>query len=101
MGTDGAGRAPLFLAVELRGAGHHPAAWREADSEADALIDGRALLDQVRLAEAADLDFVIAADSFGLQPGGADVVRGRLDALLALARVAPLTNRIGLVAATD
>jgi alkanesulfonate monooxygenase SsuD/methylene tetrahydromethanopterin reductase-like flavin-dependent oxidoreductase (luciferase family) len=102
MATDGARPAGLlYLGVELTGAGHHPAAWRAADAEADGLFDGQALLDQVRRAEAADLDFVIAADAFGLQPGGADVVRGRLDALLALARVAPVTSRIGLVAATD
>ncbi|RSN14450.1 FMNH2-dependent monooxygenase [Nonomuraea sp. WAC 01424] len=92
----------LHLAVALDGAGWHPAAWREAPA-AD-LFSARhwAALDLE--AERGLLDFVTIEDALGLQstlPDGpddrADQVRGRFDAVLLAARLAPLTSRIGLV----
>ena len=86
----------IHLAVALDGAGWHPSAWREADAVAAAGLFGADYwLDQVRRAEAAQLDFVTLEDGFPLQPDGQ--VRGRLDAALIAARVAPLTRHIGLV----
>src|SRR6478735_2777325 len=70
-------RQQLHLGVSLDGAGSHPGAWREPDARPHDLVTGEY--------------------SFALQPGDVGGVRGRLDALLTLARVAPLTRSIGLV----
>ncbi|MBR7833849.1 LLM class flavin-dependent oxidoreductase [Actinospica durhamensis] len=86
----------IHLAVALDGAGWHQAAWREPDAVAAAELFGAAYwLDQVRRAEEAALDFVTFEDGLPLQPDGQ--VRGRLDASLIAARVAPLTSHVGLV----
>jgi alkanesulfonate monooxygenase SsuD/methylene tetrahydromethanopterin reductase-like flavin-dependent oxidoreductase (luciferase family) len=92
----------IHLAVALDGAGWHPAAWREPGAVAAAdLFRANHWLDQVRLAEEGHLDFVTVEDGFPLRPEGPDTrtdrVRGRLDASLIAARVAPLTRRIGIV----
>ncbi|OPC79388.1 FMNH2-dependent monooxygenase [Embleya scabrispora] len=95
---------PLHLAVALDGAGWHPAAWREPDSRADELFTARYWTDLVAEAEAGLLDFVTIEDALGLQSTGfdriddrIDQVRGRLDAVLIAARVAPSTRHIGLI----
>ncbi|WP_205752373.1 LLM class flavin-dependent oxidoreductase [Cryptosporangium phraense] len=95
---------PLHLAVALDGAGWHPAAWREPDARPTELFTAGYWVDQVREAEAGLLDFVTIEDAVGLQTSGfgppddrVDEVRGRLDAVLIAARVAPLTRHVGLV----
>jgi alkanesulfonate monooxygenase SsuD/methylene tetrahydromethanopterin reductase-like flavin-dependent oxidoreductase (luciferase family) len=92
------------LAVALDGAGWHPAAWREPEARPDELFDARYWADLVVEAERGLLDFVTIEDSLALQSsryaaldGRLDQVRGRLDAVLIAARVAPLTTHIGLV----
>ena len=99
-----AGLPRLHLAVALEGAGWHPAAWREPDARPDDLLTAGYWVDLVREAERGLLDFVTIEDAFTLQssrPGGPDArtdrVRGRLDATLIAARVAPKTEHIGLV----
>jgi alkanesulfonate monooxygenase SsuD/methylene tetrahydromethanopterin reductase-like flavin-dependent oxidoreductase (luciferase family) len=94
----------LLLAVALDGAGHHPAAWRVREASGRELFTGQAWVDQVREAQAGGVDFVTIADALTLQstdPGGPDdridQVRGRLDATMIAARVAPLTQGIGIV----
>ena len=94
----------LRLGVALEGAGWHPSAWREPSSRPEELFTPDYWVDQVRTAEAALLDFVTIEDSLALQSSAflegdsrTDEVRGRLDALLIAARVAPLTSRIGLI----
>ncbi len=94
----------LHLAVALDGAGWHPAAWRDPSAFPDELFSPGYWLRLVRLAERGKLDFVTIEDSLGLQSGRydgldgrADHVKGRLDALLIAARVAPVTTHIGLV----
>jgi alkanesulfonate monooxygenase SsuD/methylene tetrahydromethanopterin reductase-like flavin-dependent oxidoreductase (luciferase family) len=113
----------LRLAVALDGAGWHPAAWREPDARPDELFTARYWVDLVTESERGLLDFVTIEDSLGQQrPGfpavlargddppyppalarGDDppyppaLVQGRLDAVLIAARVAPLTQHIGLV----
>jgi alkanesulfonate monooxygenase SsuD/methylene tetrahydromethanopterin reductase-like flavin-dependent oxidoreductase (luciferase family) len=94
----------LHLAVALDGAGWHPAAWRENDARPQELFDPGYWADLVAEAERGLLDFVTIEDSLGLQSDDAfepddrtDRVRGRLDAVLIAARVAPRTNGIGLV----
>jgi alkanesulfonate monooxygenase SsuD/methylene tetrahydromethanopterin reductase-like flavin-dependent oxidoreductase (luciferase family) len=94
----------LHLAVALDGAGWHPAAWREGDARPGELFDAGYWADLVAQAERGLLDFVTIEDSLGLQSDDpfepderTDRIRGRLDAVLIAARVAPRTNGIGLV----
>jgi alkanesulfonate monooxygenase SsuD/methylene tetrahydromethanopterin reductase-like flavin-dependent oxidoreductase (luciferase family) len=81
--------------------GHDAAAWRADGAAAAELVTGRYLVERVQRAERAGLDFVTLGDAFGLQGGGQDAVRGRLDALLAMAVAGPQTSAIGLVPVTD
>ncbi|PYC88034.1 FMNH2-dependent monooxygenase [Streptomyces tateyamensis] len=97
-------RSPLHLAVALDGAGWHPAAWREPDARPDELFTARYWTDLATEAERGLLDLVTIEDSLGLQSSRpfepdeqTDQVRGRLDAVLVAARIAPLTRHIGLV----
>ncbi|MEV4219072.1 LLM class flavin-dependent oxidoreductase [Nonomuraea sp. NPDC049725] len=94
----------LHLAVALDGAGWHPAAWREPTARPETIFSARYWAAQVAEAERGLLDFVTIEDSLGLQSLLADgdddetgQVRGRFDAVLLAARIAPLTRRIGLV----
>jgi alkanesulfonate monooxygenase SsuD/methylene tetrahydromethanopterin reductase-like flavin-dependent oxidoreductase (luciferase family) len=95
---------PLHLAVALDGAGWHPGAWREADARPAELFAPGYWSDLVAHAERGLLDFVTIEDSLALQSDDqfapddrTDRVRGRLDAVLVAARIAPRTNHIGLV----
>ncbi|MFF2327142.1 MULTISPECIES: LLM class flavin-dependent oxidoreductase [unclassified Streptomyces] len=94
----------LHLAVALDGAGWHPAAWREPVARPGDLLTAPYWADVITEAERGLLDFVTIEDALGLQSshfaepdGRTDQVRGRLDAVLIAARVAPLTRHIGLV----
>ncbi|MFD7312789.1 LLM class flavin-dependent oxidoreductase [Streptomyces sp. NPDC059883] len=96
--------SPLHLAVALDGAGWHPAAWREPVARPGELLTAAYWTDLVTEAERGLLDFVTIEDALGLQSssftgpdGRTDQVRGRLDAVLIAARVAPLTHHIGVV----
>ncbi|MCK9896095.1 LLM class flavin-dependent oxidoreductase [Frankia sp. AgB32] len=100
---------PLHLAVALDGAGWHPAAWREPTARPQELFSPGYWVDLVTEAERGLLDFVTFEDSLALQSsrldaspdGRTDQVRGRLDAVLIAARVAPLTSHVGLVPSTS
>ncbi|MER7203208.1 LLM class flavin-dependent oxidoreductase, partial [Streptomyces sp. NPDC000188] len=92
------------LDVALDGAGWHPAARREPVARPRELLTAAYWTDLVVEAERGLLDFVTIEDALGLQSssfsepdGRTDQVRGRLDAVLIAARVAPLTRRIGVV----
>ena len=94
----------LFLGVALDGAGWHPAAWREETARPAALLSAGYWVDLAHAAEAAGLDFLTIEDSLALQSSRTahhdertDLVRGRLDAVMVAARVAPVTSRIGLI----
>ena len=98
--------AQIHLAVALDGAGWHPAAWREKGARPDDLLTARYWADLTSTAERGLLDFVTIEDSLDLQSADpfsddvdtrTDQVRGRLDALLVAATVAPLTRHVGLV----
>jgi alkanesulfonate monooxygenase SsuD/methylene tetrahydromethanopterin reductase-like flavin-dependent oxidoreductase (luciferase family) len=96
--------SPLHLAVALDGAGWHPAAWREPAARPRDLLTAGYWLDLVQEAERGLLDFVTVEDTLALQSADpfrpderTDQVRGRLDAVQIAARVAPLTEHIGLV----
>ncbi len=95
---------PLHLAVALDGAGWHPAAWRDPGARPRELLTARYWAGLSAEAERGLLDFVTIEDALGLQStrddgpdDRTDQVRGRLDAVLIAARIAPLTARIGLV----
>jgi alkanesulfonate monooxygenase SsuD/methylene tetrahydromethanopterin reductase-like flavin-dependent oxidoreductase (luciferase family) len=96
--------SPMHLAVALDGTGWHPSSWREPEARPTELLTAGYWADLVTEAERGLLDFVTIEDSLGLQSASraepdrrADQVRGRLDAVLVAARVAPLTRHIGLV----
>jgi alkanesulfonate monooxygenase SsuD/methylene tetrahydromethanopterin reductase-like flavin-dependent oxidoreductase (luciferase family) len=96
--------SPLHLAVALDGTGWHPASWREPVARPRELFTAGYWADLVAEAERGLLDFVTIEDGLGPQSSHfldpderTDQVRGRLDAILIAARVAPLTRHIGLV----
>lgn len=96
----------IRLGIALDGAGHHPAAWREPSSRPGDLFTAGYWVDTVQQAERAGFDFATIDDSLALQSSEltgpddrTDEVRGRLDALLIAARVAPVTATIGLIPA--
>jgi alkanesulfonate monooxygenase SsuD/methylene tetrahydromethanopterin reductase-like flavin-dependent oxidoreductase (luciferase family) len=93
----------LHIAVGLTGAGWHPAAWREPGARPRELLTAGWWLEQVREAQAGVLELVTLDDGLALQssdPEGpddrVDAVRGRLDAMLVAAFLAPLTAGIGI-----
>jgi alkanesulfonate monooxygenase SsuD/methylene tetrahydromethanopterin reductase-like flavin-dependent oxidoreductase (luciferase family) len=94
----------LHLAVALDGTGWHPASWREPVARPRELFTAGYWADLVAEAERGLLDFVTIEDGLGPQSSRpfepdarTDQVRGRLDAVLIAARIAPLSRRIGLV----
>jgi alkanesulfonate monooxygenase SsuD/methylene tetrahydromethanopterin reductase-like flavin-dependent oxidoreductase (luciferase family) len=94
----------FHLAVALSDAGWHPAAWREPDAQPDRLFTPEYWVDLAKTAERGLLDFITIEDSLDLQSDNrfsrddrTDRVRGRLDAVLIAARIAPVTKHIGLV----
>ena len=94
----------LHLAVALDGTGWHPASWREPGARPADLLTAGYWTDLVAEAERGLLDFVTVEDGLALQSehplrtdDRTDRVRGRLDATLIAARVAPRTRHIGLV----
>ena len=95
---------PLHLGVSLDGAGRHPAAWREPGARPTELLTAGYWADLVAEAEHGLLDLVTIDDSLGLQSAApftaddrTDQVRGRLDASMLAARIAPLTSSIGIL----
>jgi alkanesulfonate monooxygenase SsuD/methylene tetrahydromethanopterin reductase-like flavin-dependent oxidoreductase (luciferase family) len=96
--------SPLHLAVALDGAGWHPGAWREPDAQPDRIFTPAYWVGLAQQAERGLLDFITIEDGLDLQSDTrfgrderTDRVRGRLDAVLIAARVAPATQHIGLM----
>jgi alkanesulfonate monooxygenase SsuD/methylene tetrahydromethanopterin reductase-like flavin-dependent oxidoreductase (luciferase family) len=97
----------MHIGIALDGAGWHPAAWREPEARPAELFSAGYWLDVVTEADEALIDFVTIEDALGVQsvpadrPDGpdrrVDQVRGRLDAVLIAARVAPRTSHVGLI----
>ena len=95
---------PVHLAAALDGAGWHPAAWRAEGARPRELLTAGYWSALASEAQHGLLDFITIEDAMGLSPGRTDgpddrtdQVRGRLDAVLIAARVAPLTAGLGLV----
>jgi alkanesulfonate monooxygenase SsuD/methylene tetrahydromethanopterin reductase-like flavin-dependent oxidoreductase (luciferase family) len=98
------GTEHVHLGVALDGAGWHPAAWREPDARPADLFTAGYWVDLVAVAERGLLDLVTFEDALTMQSADrfavddrTDQVRGRLDAVLVAARVAPTTRHIGLM----
>ncbi|MET7959457.1 LLM class flavin-dependent oxidoreductase [Micromonospora zamorensis] len=98
----------LHLAVALDGLGWHPAAWRLSHADATAPLTARYWNALAGEAEHGALDLLTIEDSLDLQSsradgpdGRTDQVRGRLDAVQIVARIAPLTRHIGLIPTTS
>jgi len=87
----------LIMAIEIDGAGSHPAAWRGAEVDPSAILTGSLALRAVQRAEAAGVDFATFVDTLEAPADDASRVSARLDALGLAARIAPSTDRIGLV----
>ncbi|MGC4937840.1 LLM class flavin-dependent oxidoreductase [Kribbella sp. DT2] len=87
----------LITALEIDGAGGHPAAWRGAEVDPSAILTGELALHAVQRAEAAGVDLATFADALEAPADGPERVSVRLDALGLAARIAPATERIGLV----
>ena len=96
MPTGAPSRPHLHLGVALEGAGAHPAAWR-ATGAVEGLTGAERLVRLARTAERGLLDFVGLDDTFDPPAPGSAELPLRFDALLALARVAPATEAVGLV----
>ncbi|GAA2086795.1 LLM class flavin-dependent oxidoreductase [Actinomadura alba] len=98
----------IHLAAALDGAGWHPAAWCDPAAQPSRLFAAGYWAGLVTEAERGRLDFVTFEDALGPQSSRfdgpddrVDQVRGRLDAVLLAARLAPLTSRIGLIPTTS
>ncbi|BBZ43312.1 LLM class flavin-dependent oxidoreductase [Mycobacterium parmense] len=95
----------LHLAVGLDGYGWHPHSWRYAfahNATGGGQLSGQYWADLARTAERGLLDFLTIDDTLDVQPGRQPEISprrlaGRADAVLVAARIAPLTEHIGLV----
>lgn len=95
----------LHLAVALDGYGWHPQAWRYAfahNATGGGHLGGRYWAALAGVAERGLLDFLTIDDTMDVQPGRRPEISprrltGRADAVLVAARIAPVTQHIGLV----
>jgi alkanesulfonate monooxygenase SsuD/methylene tetrahydromethanopterin reductase-like flavin-dependent oxidoreductase (luciferase family) len=79
----------LFLtAIELKGTGAHPQAWRRPDSRAEEVFTAGFWIDQLHAADRAGIDLAFLGDSFADRT---------LEAAAIAARAAARTEKIGLV----
>ena len=91
-----AGRLHLNLFIHSRG--HHEAAWRHPAASPRALTDIRYYTDLAKTAEAGCFDSIFLADTLAAGDDIASAPRIWLEPLTALAALAGVTRRIGLIA---
>jgi alkanesulfonate monooxygenase SsuD/methylene tetrahydromethanopterin reductase-like flavin-dependent oxidoreductase (luciferase family) len=94
---EGAGPRRPILGVALDGAGSHPAAWRHPGARPAELFSAGYYVELARTADRGGLDLVTLDDAFAPPGTGPGQVRGRFDAVQLAARIAPATERIGVV----
>ncbi|GAA1583465.1 LLM class flavin-dependent oxidoreductase [Kribbella karoonensis] len=87
----------MIVGLEIDGAGADPAAWRAAEVDPRAILTGALAVRAAQRAEAAGVDLVTFADALEAPEDVPGRVSVRLDALGLAARVAPATERIGLL----
>ncbi len=97
VGVPSSRRSGLITALEIDGAGGLPGAWRGAEVDPSAILTGELALRAVQRAEAAGVDLATFADSLEAPADVPERVSARLDALGLAARIAPATERIGLL----
>ncbi|TDW88840.1 LLM class flavin-dependent oxidoreductase [Kribbella sp. VKM Ac-2566] len=87
----------FITAIEIDGAGGDPGAWRGPEVDPRAILTGELAVRAAQRAEAAGVDLATFADALEAPDDVPDRVSVRLDALGLAARVAPVTQRIGLL----
>lgn len=87
----------MIVGLEIDGAGADPGAWRGAEVDPRAILTGELAVRAAQRAEAAGFDLVTFADALEAPDDVPDRVSVRLDALGLAARVAPATERIGVL----
>jgi FMN-dependent oxidoreductase (nitrilotriacetate monooxygenase family) len=94
----------MRLGLFINPTGHHQAAWRHPDSQADAGISFAHYAELARMAEAAKLDAIFLADNQSVRHGDPEAV-GRVaqyvanfEPLTLLSALSVVTERIGLIA---
>jgi alkanesulfonate monooxygenase SsuD/methylene tetrahydromethanopterin reductase-like flavin-dependent oxidoreductase (luciferase family) len=95
--TERAGPRRPCLGVALDGAGSHPAAWRHPGARPAELFSAGYYVELARTADRGGFDLVTLDDAFAPPSIRADEARGRFDAVQLAARIAPATERIGVV----
>ncbi|OZI77827.1 LLM class flavin-dependent oxidoreductase [Bordetella genomosp. 12] len=93
----------IKLGAFLMQTGHHIAAWRHPDAQADAGVNIRHYVDLARRAEAACFDALFLADSVGVRNSEIDSLArtarsDQFEPLTLLSALAMVTERIGLIA---
>jgi FMN-dependent oxidoreductase (nitrilotriacetate monooxygenase family) len=88
----------LHLNLFIHSRGHHEASWRHPRSSPLALSDVRYYQDLAQRAEAALFDAIFLADQLALGDDVDQAARIWLEPITALAAIAPVTSRIGLIA---
>ncbi|MFG1478006.1 LLM class flavin-dependent oxidoreductase [Xanthobacter sp. V4C-4] len=88
----------LHLNLFINGRGHHEAAWRHPAATGHRLSDLAYYRELALTAEAAKLDSIFFADHVALSDDIAHAAKGELEPLTLLGALAPLTERIGLIA---
>lgn len=97
-------KGKMRLGVFLNPTGHHAASWLHPNTTPDAGVNFRHQLDIVHSAERAKLDFVFLADMMTIRTATPDAqcrfaqYVANFDPITLLAALAPMTQRIGLVA---
>ncbi|HKU35096.1 MAG TPA: LLM class flavin-dependent oxidoreductase [Paenarthrobacter sp.] len=84
------------VALELDGDGAHPAAWRKALHEPQALLGGQRIRETVQAADIAGFHLATFKDTRVVDAGSTGIA-GRLDAVQRAAFAAPITSSLGLV----
>ena len=100
----GADSPMMKLNLFINPTGHHQAAWRHPDSQADAGVNVDHYISLAQMAEAAKIDAIFLADNQSVRPGDPEAV-GRVAQYVAnfepitlLSALSSVTRRIGLIA---
>ncbi|MET0186414.1 MAG: LLM class flavin-dependent oxidoreductase [Achromobacter sp.] len=93
----------IKLGAFLMQTGHHIAAWRHPDAQADAGQNFQHYVDLARIAEAAKFDAIFLADSVGIRNAHQTSLHrtaraAHFEPLTLLSALAAVTSRIGLIA---
>ena len=88
----------LHLNLFIHGRGHHEASWRHPMSSPFALTDIRYYQDLAQRAEAGLFDAIFLPDQLALGDDADRAARCWLEPITALAAIAAVTDKIGLIA---